>query len=181
MSLALIREHADVKEEFERLTQHRNQQLMASIIHMIDDVKEQASSYMMDNDFSVIDKPAENMLHGVYKHLRITIHYPDAESCLESGHCIFEVCHNYRTMLVGATLRTGNNAIYGGFIAYRTQEGRIRKEIESLKTRIDHLKAMGVSEINSTYSLGIMERRNGVALQKRRVKNIVEVIDEIIQ
>ena len=49
MSLALIREHADVKEEFERLTQHRNQQLMASIIHMIDDVKEQASSYHVQN------------------------------------------------------------------------------------------------------------------------------------
>lgn len=181
MSLALIREHADVKEEFERLTQHRNQQWMASIIHMIEDVKQEATDYMRDNGFNVTDHNTENQLRGEYKHIRISIQYPDAESCLNSGHCIFEVSHNYKTQLVGATLRTGSSSIYGGFIAYRTQEGRIRKEIESLRTRIAHLKALGVSEINSTYSLGIMENRNGAVLQKRRVKNIVEVIDDIIQ
>ena len=59
MSLALIREHADVKEEFERLNQIRNERFFSSISNMIGEIKRVAAKYMKDNAFAVKDIPEE--------------------------------------------------------------------------------------------------------------------------
>ena len=103
MSLALIREHADVKEEFERLNQIRNDRFASSIANMISEIKGFAAKYMKDNSFDVKDIPEEKTITGTYKDVKIAIKYPEIEDRFIDAHSVFEVCHNNKTLIIGAS------------------------------------------------------------------------------
>lgn len=181
MSLALIREHADVKEEFERLNQIRNDRFVSSIANMISEIKGFAAKYMKDNSFDVKDIPEEKTITGTYKDVKIAIKYPEIEDRFIDAHSVFEVCHNNKTLILGASLTSPCEQVSGGFISYSCQEDRLRKEIDSFKARIERLKSQASAEMNGNYALCLIEKRNGVIAYKRHTNSIVDVIDEIIK
>ena len=181
MSLALIREHADVKEEFERLNQIRNDRFVSSVANMISEIKGFAAKYMKDNSFDVKDIPEEKTITGTYKDVKIAIKYPEIEDRFIDAHSVFEVCHNNKTLILGASLTSPCEQVSGGFISYSCQEDRLRKEIDSFKARIERLKSHSSAEMNGNYALCFIEKRNGVIAYKRHTNSIVDVIDEIIK
>ena len=181
MSLALIREHADVKEEFERLNQIRNERFFSSISNMIGEIKRVAAKYMKDNAFAVKDIPEEKLITGTYKDVKISIKYPEIDDRFIDAHSVFEVSHNNKTLIVGASLTAPCEQVSGGFISYSCQEDRLRKEIDSFKTRIERLRSQAGGEKNGSYALCLIEKRNGVIAYKRHTNSIIDVIDEIIK
>ena len=86
MSLALIREHADVKEEFDRLSKIRHEQFMSSVANMIAEIKSFAASYMKANDFLVTDHPEGKTITGTYKDVKISLKYPEVEERSPDAH-----------------------------------------------------------------------------------------------
>lgn len=181
MSLALIREHADVKEEFDRLSKIRQEQFISSVANMIGEIKSYATHYMKENDFLVTDHTEGKTITGTYKDVKISLKYPEVEERSTDAHSVFEVTHNHKSLMVGASLMTAGEAVCGGFISYSSQEDRLRKEIDSFKSRIERLKALGVQDISGSYSLCLIEKRNGIVAYKRHTNSIVDVIDEIIK
>lgn len=181
MSLALIREHADVKEEFDRLSKIRHEQFISSVANMIAEIKNFAASYMKANDFLVTDHPEGKTITGTYKDVKISLKYPEVEERSPDAHSVFEVSHNHKSLTVGASLTTAGESVSGGFISYSSKEDRLRKEIDSFKARIERLKSLGIQDISGSYSLCLIEKRNGVVAYKRHTQSIVDVIDEIIK
>ena len=128
MSLALIREHADVKEEFDRLSKIRHEQFISSVANMIAEIKSFAASYMKENDFLVTDHPEGKTITGTYKDVKISLKYPEVEERSPDAHSVFEVSHNHKSLTVGASLTTAGESVSGGFISYSSKEDRLRVE-----------------------------------------------------
>jgi hypothetical protein len=181
MSLALIREHADVKEEFDRLSKIRQERFISSIGNMIHEIKTFAANYMKENDFLVSDHQDSKTITGTYKDVKISVKYPEIDERSLDAHSVFEVSHNHKTLIVGASLTAAGDSISGGFISYSSKEDRLRKEIDSFKARIERLTSLGLNDINGAYAMCLIEKRNGIVAYKRHTNSIVDVIDEIIR